>query len=44
MKEKTQDDGHEQESLYVSSASADEMEDKGEIESIDARRSILSQN
>ena len=43
MKEKTQDDGHEQESLYVSSASANEMEDTGEIESIDARRDSIAE-
>ena len=37
MKEKAQDDGHEQETLYVSIASADEMEDEVEMESIDLR-------
>ena len=35
MKEKAYDDGHDHETLHVSTASADEMEDEVEMESID---------
>ena len=41
MKEKAYDDGHDHETLYVSNASADEMEDEVETESIDARRDSI---
>ena len=43
MKEKAYDDGHDHETLHVSTASADEMEDEVEIERIDARRDSIAE-
>ena len=42
VKEKAQDDSHDHETLYVSIASADEMEDEVETESNDARRDRIA--
>ena len=42
LKEKAQDDGHGHETLFASIASADDVEDEVEMDSIDARRDRIA--